>query len=85
MEAQCVTEQMEFEQLSGVVECGVDSLRKDQFGCRRNVLREVEKRREYFIRLACCFGDFRDEDRIERTVGAAKTRCDRIEETIRFG
>jgi len=68
METECTTEQMEFHQLGrrGVIgRFNGGKISSDAGGV---LLREVEKRTEILKRLAGCFRDYRNEDRIEHSV-----------------
>jgi hypothetical protein len=70
METQCTTEQMEFHQLGqrGVIgRFDGGKISSDAGGV---LLREVEKRTDIVERLAGCFRDYRDQDRIEHRVGS---------------
>lgn len=70
METQCTTEQMEFQQLGrrGVIgRFDGGKISSDAGGV---LLREVEKRTDILERLAGCFRDYRNEDRIEHPVGS---------------
>ena len=70
MGTQCITGQMEFQQLGrrGVVgRFDGGKISSDAGGV---ILREVEKRSGILNRLAGCFRDYRNEDRIEHTVGS---------------
>src|SRR5258708_9270629 len=70
METQCITGQMEFEQVgrSGVV--GRFDGGKVRWDAGGGILREVEKRNGILNRMEGCFRDYRNEDRIEQTVGS---------------
>jgi hypothetical protein len=70
METQCTTEQMEFQHLGqrGVIgRFDGGKISSDAGGV---LLREVEKRTDIVERLAGCFRDYRDQDRIEHRVGS---------------
>lgn len=70
METQCTTEQMEFQQLGrrGVIgRFDGGKISSDAGGV---LLRETEKRTHILERLAGCFRDYRNEDRIEHPVGS---------------
>ena len=68
METQCIREQMEFQQLgrrSAIGRFDGGRISSDAGGL---LLREVENRTHILKRLAGCFRDYRDKDRIEHTV-----------------
>jgi hypothetical protein len=68
METECTTEQMEFHQLGGRAVIGRFDGGKISSDAGGVLLREVEKRTEILKRLAGCFRDYRNEDRIEHSV-----------------
>jgi len=70
METQCIREQMEFHQLGRRAVIGRFDGGKISSDAGGVLLREVEKRTEILKRLAGCFRDYRNEDRIEHTVGS---------------
>jgi len=71
MGTECITEQMEFQQLARRRVIGRFDGGKISSDGGGVLLREVERRTEIVKRLARdCFRDYRDEDRIEHTVGA---------------
>ena len=70
METQCTTEQMEFHQLGRRAVIGRFDGGKISSDAGGVLLREVEKRTDILERLAGCFRDYRNEDRIEHTVGS---------------
>jgi len=68
METECTTEQMEFHQLGRRAVIGRFNGGKITSDAGGVLLREVEKRTEILKRLAGCFRDYRNEDRIEHSV-----------------
>jgi len=68
METQCIREQMEFHQLGRRAVIGRFDGGKISSDAGGVLLREVEKRTEILKRLAGCFRDYRNEDRIEHSV-----------------
>jgi hypothetical protein len=71
MRTQCTTEQMEFQQLGRRQVIGRFDGGKISSDAGGLLLREVESRLQILKRLARdCFRDYRDEDRIEHTVGS---------------
>ena len=68
METQCIREQMEFHQLGRRAVIGRFDGGKISCDAGGVLLREVEKRTEILKRLAGCFRDYRNEDRIEHSV-----------------
>jgi len=70
MGTECITEQMEFQQLGRravIVRFDGGKISSDAGGV---LLREVERRTQILRRLAGCFRDYRNEDRIEHPVGS---------------
>ena len=70
METQCTTEQMEFHHLGRRAVIGRFDGGKISSDAGGVLLREVEKRTQILKRLAGCFRDYRNEDRIEHSVGS---------------
>jgi hypothetical protein len=68
METECTTEQMEFHQLGRRAVIGRFDGGKISSDAGGVLLREVEKRTKILKRLAGCFRDYRNEDRIEHGV-----------------
>ena len=70
MKTQCTTEQMEFHHLGRRAVIGRFDGGKISSDAGGVLLREVEKRTQILKRLAGCFRDYRNEDRIEHSVGS---------------
>ena len=70
METECILEQMEFQQLGRRRVIGRFDGGKISSDAGGVLLREVEKGTHILDRLAGCFRDYRNEDRIEHTVGS---------------
>lgn len=70
MKTQCTTEQMEFHQLGRRDVIGRFDGGKISSDAGGVLLRETEKRTHILERLAGCFRDYRNEDRIEHPVGS---------------
>lgn len=70
MKTQCTTEQMEFHHLGRRAVIGRFDGGKISSDAGGVLLREVEKRTDILERLAGCFRDYRNEDRIEHPVGS---------------
>ena len=70
METECILEQMEFQQLGRRRVIGRFDGGKISSDAGGVLLREVEKGTHILERLAGCFRDYRNEDRIEHTVGS---------------
>lgn len=68
METECITGQMELQQLGRRAVIGRFDGGKISSDAGGVLLREVEKRTDIVERLAGCFRDYRDQDRIEHTV-----------------
>jgi len=70
MGTECITEQMEFQQLGRRAVIGRFDGGKISSDAGGVLLREVERRTQILRRLAGCFRDYRNEDRIEHPVGS---------------
>jgi Transposase DDE domain group 1 len=70
MRTQCTTEQMEFQHLGRRAVIGRFDGGKISSDAGGVLLRETEKRTDILERLARCFRDYRNEDRIEHPVGS---------------
>ena len=70
MKTQCTTEQMEFHHLGRRAVIGRFDGGKISSDAGGVLLREVEKRTQILKRLAGCFRDYRNKDRIEHSVGS---------------
>src|SRR3989338_10124368 len=70
MKTQCTTEQMEFHHLGRRAVIGRFDGGKISSDGGGVLLREVEKRTQILKRLAGCFREYRNEDRIEHSVGS---------------
>ena len=70
MKTECTTEQMEFHQLGRRAVIGRFDGGKISSDAGAVLLREVEKGTHILERLAGCFRDYRNEDRIEHPVGS---------------
>ena len=70
MKTQCTTEQMEFHHLGSRAVIGRFDGGKISSDAGGVLLREVEKRTDILERLAGCFRDYRNEERIEHTVAS---------------
>ncbi len=70
MKTQCTTEQMEFHHLGRRAVIGRFDGGKISSDAGGVLLREVEKRTDILERLAGCFRDYRNEERIEHSVGS---------------
>ena len=68
METECITEQMEFQQLGRRAVIGRFDGGKISSDAGGVLLREVESRLQILKRLAGCFRDYRDEERIEHSL-----------------
>jgi len=68
MGTECITEQMEFQQLGHRAVIGRFDGGKISSDAGGVLLREVERRTQILRRLAGCFRDYRDEERIEHSV-----------------
>src|ERR1700732_4623432 len=68
METECITEQMEFQQLGRRAVIGRFDGGKISSDAGGLLLREVERGTQILKRLAGCFRDYRDEERIEHSV-----------------
>lgn len=70
MKTECTTEQMEFQHLGRRAVIGRFDGGKISSDAGGVLLRETEKRTDILERLAGCFRDYRNEDRIEHPVGS---------------
>ena len=70
MGTECITEQMGFQQLGRRAVIGRFDGGKISSDAGGVLLREVERRTQILRRLAGCFRDYRNEDRIEHPVGS---------------
>jgi hypothetical protein len=69
METQCIQEQMVFQQLGRREVIRAIRWPDDQLRCRCGVIAEVEKQCGILKRMAGCFRDYRNAERIEYSMG----------------